>query len=304
MVSNIVPGMASGMPSLNQNMISTSQISWNGTAVTPPANISNFEIGMKLSGTVSGIDLSVSYINRINDMPYVNNINITGDIAGIYTMSGFMPTNAAIDTVTYNLAYYRENVIGFDFSKDLDFILLWGEAAVIIPEQQQNTSVSSTYNIITPYGNFPTNIIATQTALSNQPYVKYTIGFDKTFGEGWYINLQYNHGFFDEAGNTGPGRLEDYFLLRLEKKFLNERLKLSLTGMYNINNLQDAFTANNFVNYVTNNSGVMGQLAINYAPSDDTDVELGIMEFSGNSDTSLGIMNYYSMVYMKFSYNF
>lgn len=204
-------------------------------------------------------------------------------------------TNVTLTSVSYNGGYYQETSIGFDLSKDFGFLLAWAEASAVYV-QEQKTSVKSVNNvtssgnvilqtavaaIATNLGgyvvtNYTTNRITntsasttvtsnyTQTSLSNDIYVKYTIGFDKSFDGGWYINCQYNHGFFNEAGNTLSDRLQDYFLIRLEKKFFSDKLKFALTGMGNVDNMYDAFTSSDIGKYIYNNSGELGMFSVSY----------------------------------------
>jgi hypothetical protein len=302
--SNIASGEGMGEPN-------TSGMTWNGTADTPALNASNFNIGAKLSMTLGGFDLSLCYINRINDIPYVQSLTINQSVQTILNPLNpleAISTNLSLQGVDYTLGYYREQVIGFDFSKDLGFILLWGEAAVTFPGEQDTSVVNYSVNSATLGGNTVTNFnttnIQSQVAISNQAYVKYTIGFDKTFADSWYINFQYNHGFFQEAGNSGPNRLEDYLILRLEKKFLNDKLKIGLTGLYNVNNFCDALNSINFASYVSTNSAYMGLFSITFMPVDDLTVETGIYELYGSTTTTVGQMTSLDNVYMKFEYTF
>jgi len=98
-------------------------------------------------------------------------------------------------------------------------------------------------------------------SLSNQVYVKYTFGFDKTFGK-LVLEFSIQPWIFNERGNSGPERLQDYLLLRLEKKFLSDKLKVYLTGMLNVNNFADMLSTNAMGSYFNDNSGTMGQAGI------------------------------------------
>jgi hypothetical protein len=271
------------------------------TALTPALNASNFNIGVKVFGTLAGFDLSASYISRINDMPYVSGM-------GLRQTNDFVGQATTLLSKGYELGFYREQVAGFDFSKDLNIFLLWGEMAVTFPGEQKTTA-ASTNTIIMPIPGpaIITNDIITniaQTVISNEPYVKYTIGFDKSFDGGWYINFQYNHGFFNERGNNGPERLQDYFLLRVEEKVLGDKLKFALTGLADINNLYDLFKAGNFSTYLSDNYGVMGGFSVTYSPHPSVNVEAGVIGLDGKETTSVGRMKDSSYVYTKFEYSF
>jgi hypothetical protein len=295
----IVSNIASGA---NLQQVNANETVWNGTAVTPDLNASNFTIGAKLSGNIEGFDLSISYVSRINDLPYIQSLNINQ--TSFLTVSQIV-TNITLQSVNYTLAYYREQDIGFDFSKDLGFILLWGEAAITFPGEQ-DTSVANTSALVV--SGIPTGMTVStnfnQVAISNTAYVKYTIGFDKTFADNWYINFQYNHGFFSEVGNSGPDRLEDYLLLRLEKKLFNDKLKIGIDALYNVNDFYDAINSGNIPSYLETNSGVMLHFMVAYTPVDDITVETGIYYLFGSENCTIGQWNSLSCWYMKFDYSF
>lgn len=280
---------------------------WSGTVITPSPSISNFTIGTKLFGTLAGFDLSAGYLTRLNDLPEATKIAIDQNLYYnniLEVMNSPSSATVTLNNAAYTMEYYREHVITFDFSKDLDFILLWGEASVVFQPESKTRSVA-TNHIYTNGVLLMTQVATTDVvALSNEVDVKYTVGFDKTFGDGWYVNFQYNHGFFNERGNNGAERLQDYLALRFEKKFFGDKLKFSLTGIYNVNNFFDAFSTNDVFAYLNNHYGVMGSFSVTFLPADDVSLEIGVEGFDGKDDTSIGAMRNYDMAYMKFGYLF
>ncbi len=295
--SNLVSNISTGV-----SAFSDSSTDWTSGAVqTPAPDLSNSTIGIKLAGTVLGFDTSVNYVSRINDLPIVNNVNVNmrTDLENFGAS-----TNVTIESRAYTLSYYREQEVGFDFSKDASIFLFWGEMAVTFPGEQKTTTGVSSENYFMGTYVGSTNYSEQSVSISNEAYVKYTIGLDKDLGSGFYINFQYNHGFFNERGNTGPERLQDYFMLRLEKKFLNDKIKIALTGFADINDLADAVNSADFFLYVKDNSGILGLVSISYSPVSDLTVEAGVYGISGPGDTSLGQLADYNMLYMKFDYSF
>lgn len=289
----------------------------NQTVTTPSVNGTNFNAAGKIFATLAGFDLSLSYINRINDLPTVKSITLnnstriaSGTNVNPFALTQDIPTNATttINSKSYDLGYYREQVIGFDFSKDLNLFLLWGEVSVTLPgEQKAVVTVNNSIQYVVDGVTYPVSNATTTTenvALSNEAYVKYTIGLDKNFDGGFYLNFQYNHGFANERGNTGLERLEDYVMLRLEYKTLSDKLKFALTGLLNVNNLYDTFTTNDMAGYFTNNYGVFGQFAVIYMPTQSLSVEVGITGIDGKPGTSLGRIKDYDNIYTKFEYQF
>ncbi len=310
MINQLRSGLYAGIIS-NMNMgVTTFQDASAGwlyeKALTPEPNLSNFAAGVKLAGVIGGFDLSVNYVTRMNNMPYVMEVNL--DTKTELLLSPGLATNVSIDSKAYTLGFYRENEVGFDFSKDTGFMLVWGEAAVTFPgEQKTVTKINNTLIIDAPLpgaGSYFMPQTNEAVVISNEAYVKYTVGCDKSFEGGWYINFQYNHGFFNERGNAGPERLQDYFLIRLEERLLSDKLKFALTGFADINNLGDAFKADDFGAYVRDNSGILGQFSIAYSPDPSVTVETGVYGIDGTDNTSLGEMKDYDMVYIKFDYSF
>ncbi len=169
------------------------------------------------------------------------------------------------------------------------------------------TNFVTTTNVVQT-ANFSTNMVISsnfsQVSLSNEIYIKYTIGFDKNFDGGWYLNCQYNHGFFNERGNTGDERLQDYLLVRLEKSFLSDKLKLGITGLGNVNNMYDAVSSTNFNAYISDNWGLLGQFSVSYMPSASLTLEIGVIGIDGKDSTTLGQMRNYDQVYTKLEYTF
>jgi hypothetical protein len=255
---------------------------WTEIAETPELNIKNSLFGAKLAFSFPGLDLSTNFVSRLNDMPYVRNIDIVLDPGP--------PMN--ITSRSFTLAYYREYECGLDAAWDLGIMVARAEAALFFPESDIITTTTVT-------GSPP----ATATAVSTDPYVKYTVGFDSDLGAGFYLNVQYNHGFFTERGNSGPERLQDYLLARLELSVLDDSLKFGLTGLGNVNNMYEAFGQADFFTYLVDNGGVMGGFDIEYKPSLSVSLKAGVMIFDGNN-CSIGRMKDRDLVFASFKYSF
>lgn len=301
-VSNIAKNFAS---------VNAASANWTETISTPAWHASNFTIGTKISATLIGFDLSASYLTRLNDFPELVNIHVDQEIYYNSMWDALLTPNVGTVTINsgdYNMSYYREHVIGFDLSKDIGIVLLWAEASVTFQPEVKTTSTVTSHIYTNSAGTnayWFDNVANTDiVVLSNEVYVKYTVGFDKTFGDSWYVNFQYNHGFFNERGNNGAERLQDYLQLRFEKKFFSDKLKFALTGMANVNNFYDAICTNDMGAYLTNNYGLMGQFAISYIPFDDLTLEIGVNLFDGKDTTTLGLMKDYDMIFFRCDYMF
>ncbi|MBN2352673.1 MAG: hypothetical protein JXD23_08915 [Spirochaetales bacterium] len=265
------------------NLLPDNSGGWTETADTPEFNIKNSLYAAKLSFSVPRLDISANFVSRLNDIPYVKSISFTVD-------DPMSPTS--LEGKAYTFAYYREYECGLDAAWDLGFMVLRAEGALFFPEGDIET---------TTYLNaMPT---ATATAVSADPYVKYTVGFDSDLGAGFYLNVQYNHGFFNERGNDGPERLQDYLVVRLELSVLDDTLKFGLTGLGNVNNVYDAFGASDFFTYIVDNGGYMGGFDIEYKPSVSVSLKAGVMLFDGNN-CSIARMKDNDLVFASFEYHF
>ncbi len=259
------------------------------TAVTPAYDPKNFVFGAKIGGSLFGFDLSASYVTRMNDIPYVARVVLEAN-------PGMPPLT--LTSRSYELGYYREHEIGVDAAKDLGFVLAWAEAGVYFPEER--TTVVQTYATGLPVLLDESSSVT----VSGEPYVKYTVGASQRIGGIFYFNLQYNHGFFTERGNTGAERLQDYALLRLELSLLSDKLVFGATGLGNVNNLWDTFSAADPAAYIRDNYGVMGGLDVTYNPSLSTSLKAGVMVFEGTDTATIGMWRANDMLFVSFDVKF
>jgi hypothetical protein len=272
------------------------------SAVTPELSIYNASYGLRYKINLGPIDLSVNAVSRINDLPYVKTISIQQQT--VIDMGGGT-TNITLNGKSYELAYYREAEAGLDFSWNTGLFVLWGEAGVTFPENTVTVSHSDAVVIVLPVM-ITNNVTTAQEAsyISNQPYVKYTIGADCLFEGGWYINFQFAHGFFTERGLIGAERLQDYFILRFEKTFLDDKIKLFLTGILNVNTLGDAFESADFGGYFNGHYGAVLQFGVTYKPTPGLELTLGSMLFDGAPGCTVGQMKDYDLIYTSMEYAF
>jgi hypothetical protein len=268
-------GIQAGLGGLPDN-----STGWTELAETPEFNIVNSLYGAKFAFSFPRLDLSANFVSRLNDIPYVRSIAVTTD------------ATPSISSKAYTFAYYREYECGLDAAWDLGLLVLRAEGALFFPENEIET---------TTYLNGMA--IATATAVSVDPYVKYTIGFDSNLGAGFYLNIQYNHGFFNERGNSGPERLQDYLLARLELSVLADTLKFGLTGLGNVNNMYEAFGESDPFGYMADNGGLMGGFDIEYKPSVSVSLKAGVMIFDG-ANCSIAQMKDRDLVFASFEYQF
>jgi len=281
--------------------------------ITPDNNITNGLVGIKFASKFFGFDTSLSFAIRKNDIPYIssvyisNDVNVTLDVVSIIPLVVQTNTNDAnVNYVDYSLSYYGERMVGFDVSKDFGFVLAWLEVGVFIPDEVSinNKAVSKIIAVVNSPLGTNTNIIYQVSNYSEtylkDAYTKYVFGFDKTFDDGLYINFQFAHGLGFERGFKDE-HLQDYFILNLEKKFFDDRLKVRTYGIVNIDKPFDRITSSNPWDELVNNSGILGALEISYSPVIGANLGIRIIGIDGNGSSTLSRFKDFDVVGVFFN---
>ncbi len=234
--------------------------------------------GMKFKAFAAGFDFSLSYLWGRDGMPIATYNTFTSvDILG----------GININT---DLAFYRTHIIGADLAGSLGGVGVWAEAALFLPDNQINmkTDLSALY----PQGT-PTEMTIIDTiVLKKEAYVKFTVGADYNFSDGSYLNFQYMHGFVNERGNDN---LNDYFFIRFEKKFFEEKLKIvPIGGGFIVSKWDD----------MNNNYALIYVPEISYMATDNAEIILSSVIFNGKGDNIFANLSDYNMSMFKLKYSF
>ena len=234
--------------------------------------------GGKFKGMVKGVDFSLSYVWGRDGLPFA-------------TRNTFVP----VDTlgginINSQLSFARTHIIGADMATSIAGIGFWAEAAAFLPEHEQimTNDMSAFY----PVG-APTEMTMTDSVmLKKEAYVKYVVGADYNFANGAYLNVQYLHGFIHERGNEN---LNDYFFLRYEKKFFNEKLKVVPIG--------GGFVVTDWSN-IKDNYALVYMPEVSYKATDNAEITLSTVIFDGKGDNLFANLKDYNMLMFKFKYSF
>jgi len=239
----------------------------------PDRKIENFIYATKFSGIIMGFDFSLSYFRGYDDMPIANRLVVTPvDTLG----------NVRLDTY---LGFPKLHTVGIDCAGELYSIGFWGEIALFLPEEvRMRMEMPNPVDPLNP-------IIQDTTILSDDPYVKYTLGGDYTFKNGIYINAQWMHGFFTERGRDN---LEDYVMVRIEKKFKNDEINLALAGGLEIKDIKD----------LKENYGTVIIPEVSYAPTDNVELSLGAFFLGGKTGTLFYTWKEQDQIYLKAEVSF
>jgi hypothetical protein len=186
-------------------------------------------LGLRISSTLFNVDFALSY--------YIGNASlpVLRELSAAFLLSG-------------TFYYPRQQVLGFDCAGEIAGIGLWGETALVIPENING-------RVVTPLAVDGQSVLVENSFRLLEPsYWKYVLGLDHNFGHGFYANLQFLHGFFDEFAFTAAaqknlglgqgmffGALSNYLLGRVEFKSANEKIRLKAGGLLEMTSRDTAF---------------------------------------------------------------
>ena len=168
------------------------------------------------------------------------------------------------------LGYPEIQALGFDFAGELSSVGFWGEMALFFSEEIK---------------------MGPRVLLSDEPYLKYTIGADYTFKNGIYWQIQYVHGFFTERGN---GNLNNFLFSTIAKNFFNDELKLELRGGAEAEDIDTHEGSYGFA--------VVPE--ISYRPVDNLELTLGAYLFWGKGDTFFERLKDENQLYFETKFSF
>jgi hypothetical protein len=240
------------------------------TLIMPENNLKESSItGMKISKNLFGYDFSLSYVYGRDDLPLVRKATFT-------------PTSTpGIVNMKNEIIYPRMHIGGIDMAGAIADVGVWAEAAVFFPEEIKMVIDLSSLGMGTQES----------IALEHEPYLKYVFGTDYTFKNGIYLNGQYLHGFIHERGKDN---LEDYYLCGIEKKFLDNKLKITAEGGVEIKEFRD----------FKNNYAYILSPEIVCNPQDDVEIKIGAITIAGTDNTTFGRVQDNDEVYLKVNYSF
>jgi hypothetical protein len=265
--------------SLNQGMDLPAGMtlkSYSDTILMPRFNLKESSAaGLRMKAYTRGVDMSLSYVWGYDGLP-------------VSTRNTFIPVDltGGVD-INSQLSYARTHIVGADFATSIAGAGFWGEAAVVIPDKK----VIMTNDLTALYPMSPDPVTVDSTIL-DKPYIKFIVGGDYNFRDGSYVNIQYLHGFFHERGSK---ELNDYFFIRYEKKFLNDRLMIAPIG--------GAFIVSDWKN-IKDNSTIVYVPQISYKATDDIEISLSLAVFDGKGDNMFSQFNDFDMFMFKMKYNF
>ncbi len=241
------------------------------SVILPENNLKNSsKFGLKLGNTVFGYDISLSYLYGRDDLPISQKLIFSPD-----------PTTGKVN-LRSELFYPHMHIFGADAAGAIGDVGIWSELAIYYPEKvTQRMDLSQLGMGITD-----------SVILDNSIYARYLLGADYTFKNGFYINIQYLHGF---TGERGADNLEDYLFIGSEYSFFGDRIKISpLNSSLEIKDFKDR----------KNNLAFVYAPQISYQPMDNARITIGTRIIQGGSNTKFGKISDNKELLFQVRYNF
>jgi len=230
-------------------------------------------LGFRFKGFALNTDFSMSYIYGRDGLPQPAKSTLTNTDEGVDIYS--------------EMFFPRHHIIGADLAGSIGSFGVWAEAAVFIPEKE----IVMTTHLIGFNPLFPV-MFRDSTVLKKDPYIKFIAGTDYTFRDGFYLNLQFMHGFIHERGK---GNINDYLVLAIEKSFFGDRLLVRpLAGGIAVSDWSDA--GSNYAIFYTPE--------ITWKDIDNLEIGLGAFFFDGKGTNIFAGLKDYNMVSVSAKVNF
>ncbi|MGQ9846904.1 MAG: hypothetical protein ACUVQP_05290 [Bacteroidales bacterium] len=255
----------------------------------PLMNLENqSSFAFKAAKQLFGIDFSLSYSYGYDGLPIASEANVEIDSLNLLQNKTYVHVNT-------QLIYPRFHRFGFDFTGNFKGIGVWGEACLFKPDKTY--ALSTRLPDVNEVLDFDAGIVQPQIPDSiifdkNKPWLKFVLGMDYTFSNGIYSNVQYVHGFINERGKDD---LNDYYILRLEKKMFNDKLKLApLSGGFMVSDYSD----------IENQYALFWLPELSYFPNDNTELIVGFKYIDGKGKAAFSKLKEYDEVYLRLKYSF
>lgn len=255
--------------------------------LNPSLNVKNSSFAFRASRQILSVDISASYHFGFDGIPVPTHAFVTIDSIDFLQKKTYI-------NVSTQLEYPRFHRIGFDFTSSIKGIGFWGEACLTIPDKNYilKTHTPDMNQILGFDAGIITTISDSIIFEKNKPWLKYVVGADYTFENGIYTNIQYLHGFLHERGKK---ELNDYYLIRAEKRMMNDKIKIApISGGFVINDYEK----------LKENYALMWIPEFTYFPNDNTELTLGLKIIDGKGKGTFNSLKELDECFVRFKYSF
>ncbi|HSH75136.1 MAG TPA: DUF1302 family protein [Longimicrobiales bacterium] len=269
----LLPRGMEGLFAAGVGSVSGSVRSWQRHFEPPSRAFRNSQLGLKVAGRVTGVDLSVSYFRGPDAVPAIRKV-------------AFMSPDTSASAPTFDAHVWsvlpHSQVLGADVATEWRGVGIWAEGAVVFPEE-----IVVVTDVITRSDSVRDRVTATE----ERPYATWTIGGDYRFHGGWYLNLQWAHGIFLERG---AGQLHDYLTGKLQYRLLRETVRVSLEGVVEVAQWSEW----------SDHAGYAMYPQIEYLPVDNLAVAVGGLFAGGRGGALFGRLEDVDQLYLRVKASF
>ena len=186
----------------------------NVNAEIPEASLENVQAAAAAQVAIGEHDLAVSYYVGRHDLPVAVR-QTTVESSDFVCNPDDADDCVKLLGTDIELRYPRMQVVGLNATGELD-LLGWMsdaihplgyrvEAALFFPERQRIQLFNQFTSLPFPNGEYDYSMVegsdgAAPEVLTDEPFVKWTLGLDYSLGEHVYLNAQWVHGLVDEFG--------------------------------------------------------------------------------------------------------
>lgn len=252
--------------------------------IIPEMRAKNFIFGTRLKYRGELFDISASYYHGYMNIPVVRDIKIeTG---------GF-----ALQSITPVITYPSQDVVGLDFALNLFDIGFFGEAAIVFSDK------------ITPIYYVNNNRLEDKdkkifgipeggVSIEGEPFLRFSGGVDYTFKGGYYINIQYIRGFFNELSKSA---INNYVFAYMRKEFFDSALQIQPSFGFEFDSDRDELFG---AEPKKDEKAYIFSLELNYVPFNTGKITLGGAMARGDDGSNLKMFEKLDQIYLKFRLDF
>ncbi len=252
--------------------------------VLPEFKAKNFIYGTRLRYKGEIFDLSISYFHGYSGVPVVKDIRIE--------TQGF-----ALKSITPVLSFSSQDIVGTDFAMSLFDIGIFGEAAFVFTD-----GITPKYfingNLIEDKDKKTFGIPQAVISVENEPFIKFALGLDYTFKGGYYLNIQYVRGFFNEVSRSA---LNNYLFAYMRKEFFDSSLHIQPSIGFEFDTDRDEVFGNKALR---DEMAYILSLETTYIPFNTGKITLGGAMVRGDNGSNLKMFEKLDQVYLRFRLDF
>lgn len=232
--------------------------------------------GVRFKSSVGRTDVSLSYTFSRDHIP-------------VATYASVSPVNQAGGvSIHTELLFPRHHIIGADIAGQIGNVGAWAEAALFIPNRE--IILHTDFTALFP--NSPIPVVTDSLMLKKDPYLKFVAGFDYTFRNGIYLNVQAIRGFVHERGH---GNMNDYLLIGVERSFWNNQVL--------IRPLAGGLTVTDWGN-IPENYALFYMPEITYKGIDNLEIGFGAGIFAGEGGNLFALMRTMDIITGRLKFSF